>query len=194
MAFSSDLSKTRSQATLNKLFENMLPGSTTRSNIPLKKISTTENFSREVSKKRLSKEEIKKANKIEKAKRNKQLNKNLEKEKLFSKNVKYNVIKSHKNSQNISEEEQKYLKKLIKKNSFAVRRAGGLDDPMIKDEVEELRSEILALTNEKYDRSKERQQKAKLSSFNEKVKSGVLTYPGLTPGLAPVDYDESDDE
>ncbi|GEQ70684.1 hypothetical protein JCM33374_g4363 [Metschnikowia sp. JCM 33374] len=66
---------------------------------------------------------------------------------------------------------------------------------MIKDEVEELRSEILALTNEKYDRSKARQQQAKLTSFNDKIKSGVLTYPGLTPGLAPVGYDDdSDDE
>ena len=194
MAFSSSLSKARSQAAVNKLFETMLPGSTTQFN-SLKKSSTTENFSREVSLKKLTKGAIKKANKVEKAKKNKQLSKNLEKEKLFKKNVKYNVIKAHKNSENFSEEEQKYLKRLIKKNSFAVRRAGSLDDPVIKDEVDELRNEILALTNEKYDRSKARQHQAKLNSFNEKIKTGVLTYPGLTPGLAPVDYDDdSDDE
>ncbi|GEQ70683.1 hypothetical protein JCM33374_g4362 [Metschnikowia sp. JCM 33374] len=117
MAFSSSSSKTRSQATVNKLFESMLPGCTSKSKAQ-KKSSTTENFSREVSQKRLSKEDIKKANKIEKAKRNKQLKKNLEKEKLFNKNVKYNVIKSHKNSENISEEEQKYLKKANKEELF----------------------------------------------------------------------------
>lgn len=194
MSFSSNLSKARSHATMNKLFENMLPGSTARA-APQKKTTATEHFSREISQKRLSKDEVKKANKVEKAKKNKQLNKKLEKEKLFNKNVKYNVIKAHKDSQNISEEELKYLKRLIKKNSFAVRRAGGVDDPIIKDEVDELRNEILALTNEKYDRSKARQQKAKLASFTEKVKSGTLSYPGLTPGLAPVGLDDdSDDE
>lgn len=193
MAFASATSKAKAQATVNKLFESMLPGG---SALPAstKKVSSTEKFHREVSKQKLTKDEIRKANKAEKMKRNKVIKKRLEQDKKFQKLVKYNVIKAHKDADNLTEEEQKYLKKLIKKNSSAVRRAGDVDDPVVKDEIEQLRAEIVALLNEKYARSKERKQEEKLEAFKQKVISGTVSYPGLTPGLAPVGFDESDDE
>lgn len=192
MAFASASSKAKAKATVNLLFEYMLPGST--GTLTHTKGSATEKFHREVSKQKLTKEEVKKIKKTEKAKKNKAINKRLEADKKFQKLVKYNVIKAHKDANKLSEEEQKYLRKLTKKNSSAVRRAGDVDDPQVKDEIEELRAEIVALTDEQYLRSKEKKQTEKLLAFTEKVKSGVMSYPGLTPGLAPVGFDDSDDE
>ncbi|SGZ54311.1 CIC11C00000000051 [Sungouiella intermedia] len=196
MAFSSNTSKARAKATVNKLFESMLPG-TALTSLGKQGASATEKFAREISKKRLSKEEIRKANKAERVKQNKVINKKLESDKKFQKLVKYQVIKSHKSTENLSAEEQKYLKKLIKKNSNAVKRAGGVDDPFVQEEIEDLRKEILELSNEKYKKSKERKLDAKLESFNHRLHKKEYKEtdaPGLTPGLAPVGFDESDDE
>lgn len=190
MAFSSDSSKAKAKATLGKLFENVLPGTTLNaSSLPT---SSTQTFAREMAKKRLTRAEIKKANKIEKVKQNRTINKRLSADKKFNKLVKYNVIKAHKNTDSLTPEEQKYLLKLIKKNSNAVKRAD-VDDPFVQEEINDLRNEIMTLTNEKYDRSKDRRLESKLQSFNDKVEKGVLAYPGLTPGLAPVGLD-SDEE
>lgn len=193
MAFSSSSSKAKAKASVNRLFESMLPGT---SFLPSAsgKASATENFVAQVSKKRLTKHERQKAQRVEKIKKNKAINKKLEQEKKFKKLVKFNVIKAHKEGKALSPEEQKYLRKLIKKNANAVSRVSEVDDPFVKDEIESLREEILALTNEKYERSRDRKLDAKLLSFNDKIKKGVLAYPGLTPGLAPVGFDDSDEE
>lgn len=195
MAFQSASTKAKAKSTVNKLFENILPGTTLLA-ASSKKLSSTEAVSRETStKNKLSSAEIRKLNKVERAKQNKLINKKLEQSKKFQKLVKYNVIKSHKDSENLTPEEQKYLKKLIKKNSNVVNRASEVDDPFVKEEIDSLRNEIIAMNNAKYDRSRDRKLDAKLQSFTEKVKKGILSAPGLTPGLAPVGYDdESDDE
>lgn len=192
MVFTSKSAKAKSKATVNKLFENILPGSQ-----PLpdsQEFSATQQFHRQVSSKHLSSEEVRKLTKSERRRRNKTLNKNLEHERLFHKVVKHNIIKNHKSLMLLSPEEEKYLKKLIKKNSSAVRRTADVDNLAVKHEMDQLRAEILALENEKYDRSRDRQHKAKLQSFQKKAESGVLSVPGLTPGLAPVGYDSSDEE
>lgn len=196
MAFSSNSSKAKAKATVSKLFETMLPG-TSLAGLGKQGASSTEKFVREMSKKRLSKEEIRKANKVEKVKQNKAINKKLEADKKFQKLVKFQVIKSHKSSENLSPEEEKYLKKLIKKNSNVVKRASGVDDPIVQEEIDDLRKEILDLANEKYKQSRERKLDAKLESFNHRLHKGEqkeMDAPGLTPGLAPVGFDESDDE
>lgn len=193
MAFSSSSSKAKAKASVNRLFESMLPGT---SLLPSAsgKTSSTEKFAAQVSKKKLTKHERQKAQKAEKMKRNKTINQKLEQEKKFRKLVKFNVIKAHQEGKTLSPEEQKYLRKLIKKNANAVSRVSEVDDPFVKDEIDSLRQEILALTNEKYDKSRDRKIDAKLLSFNDKIEKGVLAYPGLTPGLAPVGFDESDEE
>lgn len=193
MAFTSNTSKAKAKATVNKLFGSMLSGAVIETQ-PKKNASATEKFTQEIKKKKLTRDEIRRANKIEKVKRNKIINTKLEKDKKFQKLVKYNVIKSHKLGEKLSPEEEKYLKKLIKKNTNAIKKVSDVDDPFVKEEIEDLRKEIIALTNEKYHKSRDRKLDAKLESFNEKVKKGVLSYPGLTPGLAPVGYDDSDDE
>lgn len=196
MAFSSNSSKAKAQATVNKLFENILPG-TSLAGLRKQGASSTEKFAREISNNRLSKEEVRKANKAERIRRNKAINKKLEADKKFQKLVKYQVIKSHKSSENLSPEEEKYLNKLIKKNSNVVKRASGVDDPFVQEEIDDLRKEILDLANEKYKQSRERKLDAKLESFNHRLHKNEqkeVDAPGLTPGLAPVGFDESDDE
>ncbi|WPK27562.1 hypothetical protein PUMCH_004955 [Australozyma saopauloensis] len=192
MSFSSASSKKKATDTVNKLFESMLPG--TRVLPGSNQISTTESFHREATKQKLLPEEIRKINKTQKSKQNKQVNKKVLKDKKFTKLMKYKLIKSHKDKDDLTEEEQKFLRKLIKKNSSAIRRAGDVDDMMIKEEIDELRSEILLLENEKYDRSNAKQKENRLQAFKEKIASGTVSYPGLTPGLAPVGLDDESDE
>lgn len=198
MSFTSASSKAKAKATVNKLFQDVIPGATL---VPLKKVHNTAagDFALEARKTRLSKGEVRKQNKVEKAKQNKSINKKLEKDKKFQKLVRYNVIKGHKGAAaSLSLEEEKYLKKLVKKNSSALKRSADINDPDIQDEIAALQQEIIAMRDEKYDRSRDRKLDNKLLAFNDKVKSGTLSYPGLTPGLAPVglddDSDESDDE
>lgn len=192
MAFSSALTKKKAADTVNKLFESMLPG--TRVLHGTSQVSTTECFHREARKEKLLPEQIKKLNKMQKSKQNKQVSKKVLKDKKFNKMMKYKLIKSHKDRNDLTEEEQKFLRKLIKKNSSAVRRAGDVDDMLIKEEIDELRSEILALENEKNDRSNAKINENRLQAFKEKISSGTLSYPGLTPGLAPVGLDDESDE
>lgn len=194
MSFESASSKAKAKATVNKLFADVLPGA---SLLPLKKLSssTASDFALEAKKKRLSKGEVRKQNKAEKAKQNKKINKKLELDKKFQKLVRYNVIKSHKGSDAaLSTEEEKYLKKLVKKNSNALKRFADVNDPDVQEEITALQEEIIAMTNAKYDRSRDRKLDAKLLAFNDKIKSGTLSYPGLTPGLAPVGLDDESDE
>lgn len=198
MSFKSASSRAKAKATVNKLFDDVLPGA---SIVPLKKVhtSTASDFALEARKSRLSKGEVRKQNKAERAKQNKAINKRLEKDKKFQKLVKYNVIKGHKGAAaSMTPEEEKYLKKLVKKNSNALKRSADINDPDVEDEIMSLQREIIAMRDEKHDRSRDRKLDAKLLAFNDKIKSGTLSYPGLTPGLAPVgledDSDESDDE
>lgn len=201
MSFKSKSSQTQARSTVNKLFANILPGSTvTDSPAVDSRLSSTEIINNQMnSKHKLSTEEIKKINKANKIKKNKAINKKVEANKKFNKLVKYNIIKNHKldNPNELPEEERKYLQKLVKKNSSTLRRLTDIDDPDVKDEIDQLKAEILELTNEKYNKakaSKNNKLDKKSQDFNEKVKKGLISTPGLTPGLAPVGLDDDSDE
>lgn len=199
MAFLSASSKARTKSTVNKLFENVLPGS----NIvlaPANPLSSTEVISKHINKKNLSKNDITKLNKAERAKRNKQIKKKLQSDKKFLKLVKYNIIKAHKDagSTALSPEEQKYLLKLIKKNSNSVKRNAEAIDTDIQEEIDELQNEIIEMSNEKYNRLRDRKKDTRLKTFDpdadpEDLDSDQVAYPGLTPGLAPVGMDDDED-
>lgn len=95
------------------------------------------------------------------------------------KRVKYELIKSKKDDENLSTEHKKYLNKLVRKNKHLVLKNNELDDEF---DTQALQEEILKF-NSKPTKKK--------TQFKTKIKHN---HPGLTPGLAPVDYDESDDE
>lgn len=197
MGFSSSASKTKAQTAVNRLLAATLPG---QLEAPAAgRLLSTEQLSRQLSKKnRLLAVEIKKLNKARKLKQNRQIAKTLEQNKKFTKLVKYNIIKNHKLAASaghgvLSVEEEKYLNKLVKKNTNMLNRLSEVDDLQVKDELDDIKRDILQLTARK---TKENKTVSKnLRDFNEKIKDGELAYPGLTPGLAPVGWDdESDDE
>lgn len=94
------------------------------------------------------------------------------------KRVKYELIKSKKDSQDLSVEHRKYLNKLVRKNKHLVLKNNEIDEDFNTDGLQD---EILKF-NSKPSKKK--------TQFKTKIKHN---HPGLTPGLAPVDY-ESDDE
>ena len=191
MSFLSAQTKKKAADTVNKLFESILPGNRV---LPQEApVSSAEQFHREASKQRLLPEEICRLNKIHKVKQNRRVNKKIVQNRKFNKLVKYTLIKKHKDSAHLGEEEQRFLRNLVKNNVAAVRRAGDIGG-CVRDELDELRAEILHLESQKHDRTNSKMKENRLQAFKEKISSGTLSYPGLTPGLAPVGEDESESE
>lgn len=168
----------------------MLPGvSNPKDSTVHKPTNNTQLLSHQISKKAV---DITKQKKLDKIRKNKKINHNLQAEKKFNKLVKYSIIKKHKENEQLSEEEAKYLKKLVKKNSNLINNLKEIDDESIKQDIEDLKQEILA--HDESIKLKHQRQSAKQNDFEQNLKSGKINYPGLTPGLAPVDYNESDDD
>lgn len=190
MSFVSASSRKKANATVSKLLDSMFPGQVA---VARNVGSSTESFHREAKKKRLTKQEALKIRKSEKAKNNQEINKRLERNKKFQKLVKYNIIKSHKDVDNLTEAEEKYIKKLVKKNTNALARRADIDDAEIREEIDALRAEILDLSNERTGSSRTQKEEVVFeSASNQNVNPNISKYAGLTPGLAPVGY--SDDE
>ncbi|KAH3668017.1 hypothetical protein OGAPHI_001771 [Ogataea philodendri] len=62
-------------------------------------------------------------------------------------------------------------------------------------EISELESKIMRMRNtEAARRKKVRLSKVKKDQFQKKIKKGLISVPGLTPGLAPVGESDSSDE
>lgn len=195
MSFNSKSSKTQAQATVNKLFSNLLPGTVqavAKETLPM---SSAQILHMEIeNKNKLSKEETKKIQKQNKLKKHKMIKKASAEEKKYGKLAKYHLIKQHKAEGSLSEEESKYLKKLVRKNVSSLNRISEIDDMEIKSELDQVRQDILKINREKHDKKVKRTQNKKTKDFNTKVSKGMISYPGLTPGLAPVGLEDSDDE
>lgn len=180
---------------MNKLFTNLLPGSVAVAPEQPSSLSSAQKVDKEIGNKdRPTKQEIHKIRKLDKLKQRQRIKKTLEADKKFNKLAKYHLIKHHKDEKNLSEEESKYLKKLVKKNVNSLNSVSEIDDEEIKAELKQVKQDILKLNNEKHAKKTKRIQNKKTKDFNSKVAKGVISYPGLTPGLAPVGLDDSDDE
>lgn len=128
---------------------------------------------------------------------NKAIKKKSKEDKRFRKLITYNIIKKHATDPNQSIEEQKYLKKLRQRNINQIKALGGGDDYSMK----EIQASIIEKIGPKQPRRMRNQLLARPDSdtllreeFNCKVDQGLIEMPGLTPGLAPIDYTESDSE
>lgn len=202
MSFNSAVSKNQAHATVSKLFANILPeGSSKKSTSSSSTQLLSSQFNQQTSKvqRKLESKRQKKVALI-KMKKVKELNKK------FSKNVKYNIIKNHAEH---SIEEAKYLTRLQKKNVNQILRLGEIDDMVVGEEMEEIKRDLVghivgnkvkrvnkdhAFMEKLVDDRFGRNNRDKLDAFNRRVEDGVLAVPGLTPGLAPVDYNESEEE
>lgn len=184
-------SKNKAESTVAKLFANVLPGADYAKSTASSNLASAQQLASLVKHKpsAITKKSTKKTI-------NQKIKKASEKDKKFRKMIKYNIINNHEDP---SIEEQKYLAKLRKKNINQLNNLSNIDDEGISHDLEEVRTALIEQVGAK---QKKRLRKRKLvtsnnqkfDDFNAKVKKGFISYPGLTPGLAPVDYNESDSE
>lgn len=192
MSFASTSSKTHAQATVAKLFSSLMPNtsidSQEKARIPT---SSTQLLSNQFNTTAIQ------PTKKHKKKTNDKIKKATEQDKKFRKMIKYNIIKDHKTH---SLEETKYLAKLRRKNITQINNLSTIDDDSINQELEDTKATLIAQIGAKqHKRLRKRvvvnsKKNAKFDDFNAKVEKGIISYPGLTPGLAPIDYNESDSE
>lgn len=105
-------------------------------------------------------------------------------------------LKKHFKTGNLTADEQKQLNKMIKKEVLKLKQWD--IDYELKDDLKELQHDILLVTDPKYAESLKRKQLKKTKSKKKSLASNpdalVNQYKGLTPGLAPVDMEDSDSE
>lgn len=190
MSFKSKSSQAQAHSTLNKLLAHTLPGSAVNESSSAK-LTSTQIINSHLTKRKLRADEVRKINKLNKQKQNRHIKKSVEDQKKFNKLIKYNIIKKHKANDALTPEEEKYLQKLVKKNSNAVRMLSEIDDEIVKDELDQVKAEILDMALGK---SKKNQKTRTERDFDDEIKQGLVLYPGLTPGLAPVGFDSDDEE
>lgn len=97
-------------------------------------------------------------------------------------------LHEHKNNGTLTKKEKTYLNKIIQKNVKSVK-SWEYEDP---DEILRLQNDVLENTRNLNMHIKSKLRKKKKKEFNETIteKSQDHRYPGLTPGLAPVDWSD----
>ncbi|KAK6200426.1 regulator of rDNA transcription 14 [Scheffersomyces amazonensis] len=197
MSFKSESSRFQAEAGLNRLLSNIIPSSSSLSNsttkstkTKTKKLTSTQLLSNKLdstSNDIIDKKKIKKQ-------RNSKIKKRSDDDKKFQKFLKFNIIKNRKIH---SEEETKYLQKLVRKNINQIKNVSDISDFTVQDELDEIRGDLVDKVGNKQSKRLRKKRISTNSAFNdfdEKVKKGFISYPGLTPGLAPVDYNEEDSD
>ncbi|EDK44008.1 hypothetical protein LELG_02187 [Lodderomyces elongisporus NRRL YB-4239] len=139
------------------------------------------------------------------------LKKKHEQDKKFQKFIKYSMIKNKMSTdpESLTLEEHKYLKKLAKRNINALQKYSKIDDFEIEQEMSSVKNELLKdLAPKKQTRLRKKlaipakKGSARSNANNQindfdyerKLQKGLISAPGLTPGLAPVDYDDDEEE
>lgn len=206
MSFKSTSLESQANSSINDLINNLLPNVTNiDENGGKKKQSNIENLTntyKDLDSNRLTAAELKRLKKKQRNKTNKELNKNARSNIKINEKAKIKIIQNrikNVNSQagpkdyNLTSEEKKLINNLIDNNVESLKLS---DRP--KEELGQLELEILAMTDKqktKFDSTKNKRlaEVSMQKRINGQMKR-VHAYPGLTPGLAPVDLDDSDDE
>lgn len=189
--FKSESSKNQALASVDKLILNFLPGSESvlvKSTKPKKLSSGALIVDNMISKKNdiqliaeLQRKTLKKQRLLKKS----QILAKITKSKEINKLAKINKLKA----------EQKYndseLQDIIKTKTSKLRSWENVHD----EEFKLLEKQVLQLADKDLSRRKKVKLKnQKKMDFNRKLQRGIIAYPGLTPGLAPVDLTDDDDE
>lgn len=200
MSFSSKNSQKRAETSVNKLFAGLLPQidvSLAKNTARASKGSQAEQLAHQLA----PQQDLARILKHQRLKKNQRLKKKKADQQKYDKLVKYTIARLKRD--NLTEEEQKLLRKLVKGNLRTINRLGEYEDPEIEDETEELEEELIRELGPK---ELTRKVKKTLVShhlkrktavdqlFEAKMARGEVAAPGLTPGLAPVDYESSDEE
>jgi hypothetical protein len=192
--FTSTNSKSKAEATVNQLLGAILPGARAGGSAPVRASSSTQALSHQLA----QTTEYVNGKKL-RQKRNTAINKKSEQTKKFAKLAKYTVIKQNKLKSTTTPQHEKYLNKLVKKNINLINRVSQIDDEDINLQLQDIKDELIpSVTNKNQKRIRKKKfitaKSDSQAKFNENVRKGYISMPGLTPGLAPVDYNESDDE
>ncbi|ODV97399.1 hypothetical protein PACTADRAFT_32866 [Pachysolen tannophilus NRRL Y-2460] len=196
-SFRSESSKLQSQNAINKLISNYLPGSeqiaSSNSSKKLNKIKLIKSGAQAINNNAVNhkfneKNEAfrRKSQKKEKLVKRKKVKSISEETLKLNRVAKINKLKSEKNYKD------KELVEVLDKK-VEILKSWELSN---ENELKALEAEILSIKQkEQNKRKKTRARRQEKSEFNEKVKKGIISYPGLTPGLAPVGLaDEDEDE
>lgn len=212
MSFTSKASKHQAEQTVNKLFADILhtqPSSSKTKDDDAKLLSSTQILTNQLHPTTTTNTHTSKSKSLKRRKLQK-IKKKETKDKKFEKFIKYNQILSKPESEQ-TESDKAYIRKLIRKNTNQVRNLSHIDDFEVELELEAVKLQLLADLQLKLKKSKLRLRKklivpksksdsadevTKLEfiDFDDKVKRGLISMPGLTPGLAPVDENESESE
>jgi hypothetical protein len=190
-------SNTSASSTVNNLLDSVLPGHS--SSAGLKKFtsitSTSQIINASSTKKNLKPEDIRRLKKKERLTQRSLIKKQSSKQDALYEKARYELLISHSNSNTLTESEKKELKRLISKNVVNLQswRAD------IDEDLEDIQSSILELKNQgvHVKSKKKRTINKKVSEkelYDKRKKSQENRYPGLTPGLAPVDLEDSDSD
>ncbi|KAK6462188.1 regulator of rDNA transcription 14 [Scheffersomyces coipomensis] len=201
MAFKSEASKFQAEAAVNKLLSNIIPSLPTSQKTSRKSQTNKKKINAPTSTQLLANQLDSTTTSINTRKLKKQkqskIKKQVESDKKFNKFIKYNIIT---NKSNPSIEEGKYIKKLIKRNINQIKMASEFSNDQVEDEINDIRSSLVeTITNKNSKRLRKKRvngskEDTLFNDFNDKVKKGFISYPGLTPGLAPIDYNEEDSD
>ncbi|KAI5967284.1 RRT14 [Candida margitis] len=219
MSFTSKASQHQAELTVGKLFSDILhtqPSSSTTKNDNATQLSSTQILTHQLhpsssSSSSKAKSQKKSNNSIKKKKLQK-IKKRETEDKKFQKFIKYNQILSKPKNQQ-TESDKAYIGKLIRKNTNQIKNLTHIDDFEIESELDVVKSQLLADLQPKSQarlrkkltvpNSRNRSSdydgdggvsKQEFIDFDDKVKRGLISMPGLTPGLAPVDENESESD
>lgn len=189
MSFSSQSSKLLAESTLQKFLLGIVPVEAVQAG-KARSQSKAQAVNNQLKARALSADEVRRLQKKAKLKQQRKLKKQQEEATRVKKVAKHQIIKSHKENKELTVEEEKYLNKIVKRNANSLSRLSEIEDYELKSELESLQDEILAAQRQTNRKTKQKLKK----DFNEKLKRGKISYPGLTPGLAPVGLDDDDED
>ncbi|KAI5968448.1 RRT14 [Candida theae] len=219
MAFTSKASQHQAEQTVNKLFADILhtqpTTSTSTNNKDDAKLSSTQILTNQLHRgPKSTRANPKSQSKNKRSTLQKKNKKRESQDKKFEKFIKYNHILSKPASQQ-TESDKAYLRKLVRKNTNQIKNLSHIDDFEVESELQSVKLQLLNDLQPTLSSSKRRLRKKLLVpnkksehgegdgdavtkqeyiDFDDKVKRGLISMPGLTPGLAPVDYNESESE
>ena len=223
MSFTSKASQHQAEQTVNKLFADILhtqPRATTTRSTTTTTPKAAKDRDAKLSSTQILTNQLMQGSKPASTARSKQqqkrklhqkIKKKEAQDKKFQKFIKYNQILSKLPSSR-TDAERAYINKLIRKNTNQLKQLSHIDDFEIESELEAVKLQLLnelhhhptlksrirkKLTVPKQKSSatdEEGLTKQDFIDFDDKVKRGLISVPGLTPGLAPVDENESESD
>lgn len=192
----SSLTNLHATTAVNSLLRNMLPGSslvnTDKKRSKRDKGSKAQMIDHNLKKRTAIQERnVQKIKRKEKKVLRKKIAGKKEDQEKIEQKVKLAILRKHQESGNLTDNEKRYLDKLMKRNIKNLK-TWDLEE---EDELLDLQSKILTNTDTSSKARKTKSRKQKKKDFKEKLSTTTVDhrYQSLTPGLAPVGASDEED-